>query len=70
VADILKTLGSRIRRLRLDRGWRQIDLAHHTGISENYVSDIENGKKEICLLTLKDVSVALDTSLSNLLSGL
>jgi XRE family aerobic/anaerobic benzoate catabolism transcriptional regulator len=51
-SDVCKALGKRIRRLRKERGWRQIDLAEETGIHENYVSDLENGQKEVCLRTL------------------
>lgn len=45
--DICIMLGERVRRLRKDRGWRQIDLAEHAEIHENYVSDLEAGRKEI-----------------------
>jgi len=50
--DICTLLGLRIRELRTAKGWRQIDLAEEAGINENYVSDIEIGKKEICLRTM------------------
>lgn len=70
MADIVLALGIRIRRCRLDKGWRQIDLAKHTGISENYVSDIETGKKEICIRNLKAISKALGIPLSTLVDDL
>jgi transcriptional regulator with XRE-family HTH domain len=63
-------LGERIREMRLERGWRQIDLAHHAGLNENYISDLENAKKEACLRTLKSLSSAFGLSLSQLLQGL
>lgn len=70
MADIVLILGSRIRQVRLDKGWRQIDLAHHTGISENYISDVETGKKEICIRNLKAISKALGVPLSALVADL
>lgn len=39
--DVCVALGERIRQLRLERGWRQIDLAEETGMHEDYVSDLE-----------------------------
>jgi transcriptional regulator with XRE-family HTH domain len=68
--DICISLGRRIRDLRRERGWRQIDLAEQAGINENYVSDLEIGKKEICLRTLNVVAAALGIKTSELLKGI
>jgi XRE family aerobic/anaerobic benzoate catabolism transcriptional regulator len=67
--DICTLLGLRIRELRTAKGWRQIDLAEEAGINENYVSDIEIGKKEICLRTMLAVADAFDLTLAELLQG-
>jgi XRE family aerobic/anaerobic benzoate catabolism transcriptional regulator len=69
-SDICESLGKRIRRLRKERGWRQIDLAEETGIHENYVSDLELGRKEICLRTLQTIAKAFDLNLAELLKGI
>jgi XRE family aerobic/anaerobic benzoate catabolism transcriptional regulator len=68
--DICVALGERIRQLRIERGWRQIDLAEETGMHENYVSDLESGRKEICLRMLQSVANAFDLSASDLLNGI
>ena len=68
--DICVSLGERIRELRKQRGWRQIDLAEETGIHENYVSDLEMGRKEICLRTLQTLARTFSLTPSQLLSGL
>jgi XRE family aerobic/anaerobic benzoate catabolism transcriptional regulator len=68
--DICLALGERIRTLRVDRGWRQIDLAEETGMHENYVSDLELGQKEICLRMLQAVAQAFDMTASDLLKGI
>ena len=65
--DICIALGRRIRQLRKERGWRQIDLAEEAGIHENYVSDIENGRKEICLRTLQTIARTFDLSIADLM---
>lgn len=63
-------MGNRIRQLRRERGWRQIDLAESAGISENYVSDIETGKKEICIKTLQLVANSFNLPISELMKGI
>lgn len=69
-SDVCILLGQRIRELRTAKDWRQIDLAEEAGINENYVSDIEIGKKEICLRTMQAVADAFDLTLAELLKGL
>jgi transcriptional regulator with XRE-family HTH domain len=68
--EICISLGERIRDLRKERGWRQIDLSVQAHISENYVSDLEIGKKEIGLRTLQAVALALGVKTSDLLKDL
>ena len=65
--DICVALGERIRQLRTERNWRQIDLAEESGIHENYVSDLEQGSKEICLRTLETVAKAFNRTPAELL---
>jgi XRE family aerobic/anaerobic benzoate catabolism transcriptional regulator len=68
-SDICILLGLRIRELRTAKGWRQIDLAEEAGINENYISDLEIGKKEICLRTMQAIADAFDLTLAELLQG-
>lgn len=67
MADIRTQVGRRIRTLRRKRGWRQIDLAAHAEITSTYLSRVERGTKELCLLTLERIAVALDVSPAELL---
>jgi transcriptional regulator with XRE-family HTH domain len=69
-SDVCEALGNRIRQLRTERGWRQIDLAEETGIHENHVSELELGRKEICLRTLQTIAKAFDLNLAELLKGI
>jgi transcriptional regulator with XRE-family HTH domain len=68
--DICVSLGKRIRDLRKARGWRQIDLAEQASINENYVSDLEHGRKEVCLRTLQTLAHAFDMKTSDLLKDI
>lgn len=60
-------LGKLIRELRLNRGWRQIDLAAHAELSRGHICDIERGKREVGIDTLGRLAVALDRKPSELL---
>ena len=53
--------GERIRKLRRAKGWRQIDLAEHSGVHEVHISDLERGAREPGLRTLRKIVAALDT---------
>jgi transcriptional regulator with XRE-family HTH domain len=63
-------LGQRIRKLRREKSWRQIDLAEHSGVHEVHISDIERGAREICLNNLVALARALGVSVSDLVSGI
>jgi len=68
-SDVCILVGKRIRSLRKARGWRQLDLAEQAGINENYVSDLELGRKEPCLNTLLTLSKAFEMKLGEFLYG-
>jgi len=68
--DICKLLGARIRSLRKEKGWRQIDLAQHSGVHEVHISDLERGSREIGLKTMQKIARALEVKMAVLLKGL
>lgn len=47
-----------------------MQMAELLGIDRSYISDMERGKKNICLPTLEVVAQGLKTTMSKLLSGL
>ena len=63
-------LGKRIRGLRRERGWRQIDLAAHADLSKTHICDLELGRREIGLDALFKIAGALEVKASDLLKGL
>ena len=68
--DICVRLGRRIRRLRDERGWKQIDLAVHSKLTRTHISRLENARKEIGLRALEKVASAFDMKPWQLLKGL
>ena len=68
--DICVRLGKRLRRLRKNREWTQVYMAEHVGMDRSFISDLENGKKEICIRNLELLATTFGISISKLLSGL
>jgi transcriptional regulator with XRE-family HTH domain len=67
--DICVRIGRRIRVLRTERGWTQIMLADHAGLTREHLSELENGHKEIGARTLERIAAALDVKLTRFFEG-
>lgn len=65
--DISIQLGKKVRELRRERGWRQIDLAAHAELSKTHVNELERGKREVGLNALERLAEALDMKISDLM---
>jgi transcriptional regulator with XRE-family HTH domain len=63
-------LGKRIRSLRKQKGWTQVEMAAYLGINRGHLSDLEMGKREVGLLMLQVIARGLDTTMAELLKGL
>ena len=63
-------LGQRIQSLRKDKGWTQTDLAVHLDMNRGHSSDVEQGKREVGVITLQVIARGLDTTMAKLLKGL
>lgn len=64
----LKRLGKLIRKLRHNNELTQASLAERANLSENYVGDIENGRKSISVQVLFQIAEALHTRADHLLN--
>jgi transcriptional regulator with XRE-family HTH domain len=58
-----KSLLALLRRLRIDAGLRQQDLAQRLGKPQPYVSKYESGERRLDVLELREVCVALGVTL-------
>ena len=65
----MSTVGERIKARREELGWTQDDMATKAGISKSFLSDIENGKRNIGADKLLDIARALSLSLDFLMTG-
>ncbi len=54
---------TRLKELRLEKGYTQIKMQHLTGIDQSDYSKIENGKRYYTFEQCKRIAIALDTSM-------
>ena len=52
-------IGQTIQRIRKDKGWFAVDLAHQVPIARAYLSEIEHGHKAPSVAMLNDIARAL-----------
>lgn len=64
-----KTVGSRVRQLREDRGLTIDDLAMMSGVSRNTVWDLELGNRGLLYERLFDIAMALGVTVADLVEG-
>jgi transcriptional regulator with XRE-family HTH domain len=68
--NITVRFGKRLRKLRKEKGWTQVQMADALGVDRSYISDMECGKKNVCLPTMEVIAIGFGTSLSTLVSRL
>ena len=68
-SDTFAALGRRVSEVRTRRGWTQADLATRADISVAFLSDIENGKRNVSSEKLLQLANALRVSLDFLVRG-
>jgi transcriptional regulator with XRE-family HTH domain len=66
--EIQTVLGSRIRELRVKRGWSQETLAEMCHLHRSHMGEIERGLANVTLSTLVAVAGKLETSVHALLN--
>jgi len=57
--DIKEKVGNRIRSLRTEKGLSQEALANEAGIDRTYMTDVENGRRNISIEVLSKIIAAL-----------
>ncbi len=68
--DIASRFGRRVRELRHARGMTQFQVAVRFGIDRTFISDVERGRKAVCLPTMEVFALGFGVSLSDLLRGI
>jgi transcriptional regulator with XRE-family HTH domain len=58
--DMRKLVGDNCARLRKAKGWTQEQLAERSGLTQQYLSDLERGKRNPTIVTIYEIAQALD----------
>lgn len=67
VQRVRAALGDAVRRLRLERGWTQKELAHHAGFDRKSINRVENAAYSPTVDRIVMLARALDVSAADLL---
>jgi len=68
--DIKRQFGERVRKMRKKRAWKLVELSVETGLGRVFLSNLENGKHEPKLGTLKKLANAFGLTISQLMRGM
>ncbi len=66
--DMRKLVGSNTARIRKELGLTQEELAEKSGLSQQYISGLENGLRNPTIVTVYELALALGVSHLDLLS--
>ncbi len=64
----LRDLGSRIRQIRLARGWTQDEMAQKCDLHRTFIGSVERGERNVSILNLRLIASVLRVGLPELLS--
>lgn len=64
--NIKKLFGLAVRRRRHELGISQEELADRAGLHRTYVTEVENGRRNVSLKNIDRLATALEVSLKNL----
>lgn len=67
--DIKAKVGARIKELRLELKLSQEALANEAGVDRTYMTDVENGRRNISVEVLERITKALGISFSDFFSA-
>lgn len=65
--DMRKLVGRNVRRLRLASGMTQEQFAERSGFSQQYISDLERGRRDPTIVSLFELAQALESKPIDLL---
>lgn len=59
---LIETFGRNVRQARKDKGWTQEQLAFEAGVKRAYLSEVENGQRNVSLDVVEKLAKALDVA--------
>ena len=64
--DIKRKIGQRIKELREKAEMSQKDLAYTADLDRSYIASIENGQRNVSIVNIEKIAIALGVSLKEL----
>jgi transcriptional regulator with XRE-family HTH domain len=68
--DLPLFFGQRVRSLRIDQRLSQAELAKRCGLDRTYISSLEQGRRNVSLVNIGKIAVALNIPLTKLFDGI
>jgi transcriptional regulator with XRE-family HTH domain len=65
--DMRRLVGRNVKRIRQEKGLTQEQLAETSGFSQQYISGLEQGRRNPTVVTLYELAIALGVSYLDLL---
>lgn len=62
--DIKKKFGNQVKKLRLEKGLSQENLALKANIDRTYIPSIEKGERNVSIIIVEKIAMALDIKIS------
>jgi transcriptional regulator with XRE-family HTH domain len=62
-SKILKTFAQKMKRLRLEKGWTQEELAKRADLHRTYIGSIERYERNVSLLNIERIATALEADI-------
>jgi transcriptional regulator with XRE-family HTH domain len=66
--DICVRIGRRLRKLRKQQGWTQVQMAEIFGLDRSYLADVEHGKRNVSARNLEIIARGFGLTLSKFFS--
>ncbi|MGV8856891.1 MAG: helix-turn-helix domain-containing protein [Devosia sp.] len=57
---LIETFGRNVRQARKEKGWTQEQLAFEAGVKRAYLSEVENGQRNVSLDVVERLAIALE----------
>lgn len=67
--DICNKFGNRVRQLRIAQGLSQEVLAQKAKLHRTYIGGIERGERNVSLVNIEKISVALNITVEDIMKG-
>jgi len=63
--DIKMKIGKHLRSLRISKDLTQEKLSYESNVDKTYISEVENGKRNISVINLERLTAAMDCNLKD-----